>query len=126
MTAPTMIAAHGRLARDPDERTTSKGSPMATATIAVEVPSGGRGEEAETETWWLSLLAFGRTAETLARSRKGETVSVMGRLERKPYTASSGEHRDGWQTVARSVRIVGQIGPRGSSCCQLLPVAEYA
>ena len=64
------IAAYGRLVADPQLKTTSKGTQMAMASMAVPLPCSQADDG--TATMWLSVLAFGRQAEALAKHRKGE------------------------------------------------------
>lgn len=109
MTAPVTISAAGRLARDPDSRTTASGKDMTLATMAVDLPAG---RDADPETWWLSLMAFGRTAGELAKHRKGDRLAVMGSLERRGYTTRDGEARDGWTVLCDA--ILGPRSPRPS------------
>ena len=70
------IAAYGRLVADPQLKTTSKGTQMTMASMAVPLPCSQADDG--TATMWLSVLAFGRQAEALAKHRKGELLSVAG------------------------------------------------
>ena len=88
------IACHGRLAADPRPHETSSGKPMASARLAVEIEARTDGESGA-ETWWLSVLAFGRTVESLMRHAKGEPMSVSGRLQSQRWTdRATGERRE--------------------------------
>ena len=99
-----MLSAHGRLARDPENRQTKTGKPMATATIAVDMPPRYGAEEGERPpVLWLQILAFEDRALELGRLAKGDLVSVAGRLQLEPYTARDGSHRDGWKIIADSL-----------------------
>ena len=70
-------SCYGRLAKDPQPRTTANGKPMVTASLAVDVtPNNGDVQE----TLWVSVLAFGKQAEVLAKHAKGEMIAVTGRL----------------------------------------------
>ena len=109
MTAPVTISAAGRLARDPDSRTTASGKNMALATIAVDLPAG---RDADPETWWLSLMAFGRMAGELAKHRKGDRLAVMGQLQRSRFTKRDGEERESWTLLCDAV--LGPRSPRSS------------
>ena len=95
------ISAWGRLIADPRTGETANGKPMAFGRLAVSMGTGREGDEPAT--LWLGIAAFGRCADVLAKHRKGEHVSVAGRLEMRPYTAQDGERRDGWQCVADSI-----------------------
>ena len=52
---------------------------------------------------WLSVLAFGRQAEALARHQKGELVSVAGNMQVSQWTGQNGKTRQGRQVIADSV-----------------------
>jgi single-stranded DNA-binding protein len=73
------LSAHGRLVTDVQQRTTAKGEPMALTRMACSVPC--RDNDSGEETIWISLMAFGRTADKLLRSQKGENISCMGQLQ---------------------------------------------
>ncbi len=73
------IAAYGRLTNDPQLKTTSKGTQMAMVSMAVPLPCSQADDGAVT--MWLSVLAFGRQADALAKHHKGELVSVVGNMQ---------------------------------------------
>ena len=100
------IAAWGRLGSDPRALETKSGKPMTVATIAVEV-----GDDEEPE--WLGIVAFGTTAETLARHAKGDCLSVSGRLQRRTYSTREGEQRQQLQIVADSLVSARSVRPAG-------------
>ncbi len=52
---------------------------------------------------WLSVPAFGRQADALAKHHKGELVSVAGNMQVSQWTGQNGETRQGWQVIADSV-----------------------
>ncbi|EGB0943128.1 single-stranded DNA-binding protein [Escherichia coli] len=92
------IAAYGRLVADPQLKTTSKGTQMAMTSMA---------------TMWLSVLAFGRQADALAKHQKGELVSVAGNMQVSQWTGQNGETRQGWQVIADSVISARTARPGG-------------
>ena len=104
------ISAHGRLARDPAERQTKTGKTMVLASIAVDVTANNSEEQ---ETLWLSLMAFGAAAETLARCKAGESVSVIGRLTKNRYVTKTGEERESWTCVVDAVLTTRSARPGG-------------
>ncbi len=118
-------SVYGRLGADPVERETRNGKAMVTVSLAV---SAGR-PDADEETVWFSLAAFGRTAETLARHAKGDLLAAMGPLHRTRFTGRDGQEREGWSlnveaiVSARTVRPSGgrkrteaaKVGPAGAS-----------
>jgi single-strand DNA-binding protein len=91
-------AISGRLGADPVERATRNGKPMSTASIAVDC--GRPGEEA---TEWVSVVAFGSTAEALSTHLKGDIGDAMGDMRRSTYTGRDGVERTSWSLVAEQV-----------------------
>ncbi len=69
------IAAYGRLVADPQLKTTSKGTQMAMASMAVPLPCSQADDG--TATMWLSVLAFGRQARTAKRGRAGRLSQTV-------------------------------------------------
>ncbi|HBA6272130.1 TPA: single-stranded DNA-binding protein, partial [Escherichia coli] len=62
---------------------------------------------------WLSVLAFGRQADALAKHHKGELVSVAGNMQVSQWTGQNGETRQGWQVIADSVISARTARPGG-------------
>ncbi|MDT5422681.1 Single-stranded DNA-binding protein [Escherichia coli] len=62
---------------------------------------------------WLSVLAFGRQADALAKHHKGELVSVAGNMQVSRWTGQNGETRQGWQVIADSVISARTARPGG-------------
>ena len=86
---------------------------MASARLAVEIEARTDGESGA-ETWWLSVLAFGRTAESLMRHAKGEPMSVSGRLQSQRWTdRATGERREDWQCIADAIVSARSVRPGG-------------
>ncbi|HDP8303669.1 TPA: single-stranded DNA-binding protein [Escherichia coli] len=105
------IAAYGRLVADPQLKTTSKGTQMAMASMAIPLPCSQADDG--TATMWLSILAFGRQADALAKHHKGELVSVAGNMQVSQWTGQNGETRQGWQVIADSVISARTARPGG-------------
>ncbi len=100
---------YGRLGADPVERETRNGKAMVTVSLAV---SAGR-PDADEETVWFSLAAFGRAAETLARHAKGDLLAAMGPLHRTRFTGRDGQERQGWSLTVESVVSARTVRPGG-------------
>ncbi|HAX3341508.1 TPA: single-stranded DNA-binding protein [Escherichia coli] len=109
------IAAYGRLVADPQLKTTSKGTQMAMASMAIPLPCSQADDG--TATMWLSVLAFGRQADALARHQKGELVSVAGNMQVSQWTGQNGETRQGQATDAlnRAKQQAGNDDPYGDN-----------
>ncbi len=105
----TMHASiHGRAAFDPRQTTTKSGKPMTTCRLAVDVTGHNQADE---QTLWVDLLAFGHQAEDLARVEKGQMVSAMGRVTRGTFTGRDGTERESWTLLADSVLTVRSARP---------------
>ena len=100
---------YGRLGADSVERQTKSGTLMVTASLAV---SAGR-PDADEETVWFSLIAFGRTAEALARHAKGDLLAAMGPLHHTQFTGRDGQEREGWSLTAESIVSARTVRPGG-------------
>lgn len=99
------IVIIGRLTRDPELRSTSNGTPVATFTVAVDRTfSNNRGEK---ETDFIPVVVWRAQAETCGRYlSKGKMVAVDGRLQIRTYEANDGSKRTVAEVVAESVRFL--------------------
>ncbi|EHL2774495.1 single-stranded DNA-binding protein [Salmonella enterica subsp. enterica serovar Hvittingfoss] len=105
------IAAYGRLVADPQTKTTSKGTNMAFARIAVSLPcSAAQDGQA---TLWLGVTAFSKQADALAKHQKGDLVSVSGQLQINQWTGQDGGTHSGYAMVADSVISARTVRPGG-------------
>ncbi len=100
---------YGRLGAYPVERETRNGKPMTTGSIAV---NAGR-PDADEQTVWFSLAAFGRTAQELARHRKGDLAGVIGTLYRTRFTGRGGQERENWSLTVDSIVSARVVRPAG-------------
>ena len=105
------IAAYGRLVDDPQVKQTSKGTPMTLARMAVSLPCS-QAQDGQA-TLWLSVLAFGKQADFLAKHQKGDVASVSGTMQVSQWTGQNGETRQGWQVIADSVISARTARPGG-------------
>ncbi|MBR5328656.1 MAG: single-stranded DNA-binding protein [Firmicutes bacterium] len=99
------IVIIGRLTRDPELRSTSNGTPVATFTVAVDRSfSNNRGEK---ETDFIPVVVWRAQAETCGRYlSKGKMVAVDGRLQIRTYEANDGSKRTVAEVVAENVRFL--------------------
>ncbi|HFD9222745.1 TPA: single-stranded DNA-binding protein [Salmonella enterica] len=105
------IAAYGRLVADPQTKTTSKGTNMAFARMAVSLPcmAAENGESV----MWLGVTAFSKQADALAKHQKGDLVSVSGQLQINQWTGQDGSTHSGYAMVADSVISARTVRPGG-------------
>ncbi|EFL9325212.1 single-stranded DNA-binding protein, partial [Escherichia coli] len=65
-------------------------------------------------TLWLSVIAFGKQADYLAKHQKGDVASVSGTIQVSQWTGQNGETRQGYQVIADSVISASAARPGGS------------
>lgn len=99
------LSAYGRLGSDPRAIETKSGKAMTVATLAVDVG------EADAPPLWLGVVAFGKLAEDLLRHRRGDLLSVSGRLQVRHWTDSDGAQREQWQVVADALVSARTVRP---------------
>lgn len=95
------LAAHGRLVADVQTKTTGNGTSMAFSRMAVPLPC--RTSDNGETTFWLSITAFGKQADLLARQQKGDLISVSGAMQVNQWTGQDGTTNSGYSLVAESV-----------------------
>jgi single-strand DNA-binding protein len=99
---------HGRIGSDPTRTITASGKDMTRLSVAVDC-SGWNAEDAETV--WISVLAFGKVAESLALAKRGESLSAQGKLTRGRYTGKDGVERESWTLTADAVLTLRSARP---------------
>lgn len=103
----------GRLARDPETRSTKSGMNICSFSVPV---SEKRGEQEHTE--WFKVKVFGKAADHCQRFlSKGRTVYVEGKLKTDKYTDQNGQERTTTELLADTVQFLdkaegGQSKPR--------------
>jgi single-strand DNA-binding protein len=82
----------GRLANDPEMRYTPSGTAVTNFRIAVSRPP--RADSTEEETDWLSVVTFGKVAETVAQYLdKGALVGIEGRVQSRTWEGQDGQRQ---------------------------------
>ena len=101
----------GRLVRDPELRYTPNNTAVANVTIAVD--RSRKNDAGEREADFINLVIWGKTAENFANwIKKGNLVSVTGRIETRNY-----ENQEGKKVYVTEV-VVNQffnLTPRNNS-----------
>ncbi|MBQ6945386.1 MAG: single-stranded DNA-binding protein [Ruminococcus sp.] len=86
----------GRLARDPEVRYTQADEPVAIARYTLAVNRRFK-RAGETDADFIECVAFGKPAEFAEKYfRKGQMVSIVGRLQVRNWNDSNGQAR--WST----------------------------
>ena len=98
----------GRLARDPDMRTTGSGMTVTRFTVAVSRDFSSRNNNGQQQTDFVGCVAFGRQAENIAKyCSKGSQVAVDGRIQTGSKDAQDGQKRYTTDVVAENVTFLG-------------------
>lgn len=115
------ISAYGRLVADPQTRTTTSGTSMTMARLAVSLPCNSTDEGQAT--FWLGVVAFGKQAEVLAKHIKGDMVSIAGNMQLNQWSGQDGVQKEQPQVIADSVISVRTNRPNTTACT---PVTDHA
>jgi single-strand DNA-binding protein len=99
------ILIEGNLVRDPQLRTTPKGTPVCTFTVAsnryYRLDSG-----MEREVSFFEVQTWGKLAESIyTQGRKGRGVRVVGRLKQERWNGSDGKSHSKITIVAEHVEF---------------------
>lgn len=95
----------GHLGQDVDFRDLGGGKKMARFSIATNEFRNGNGGQAEKQTTWHNIIAWGDMASSMnEKLRKGTKVLVEGKLSYRQYENKAGEKRQQTEIVATSFR----------------------
>ena len=96
----------GRLARDPEMRTTSSGITMTRFTLAVSRPFNS--QDGKDQTDFIGCIVWRRQAENVAKyCTKGSQVAIEGRIQTGSYDAQDGTKRYTTDVVCDNVTFLG-------------------
>lgn len=96
----------GRLARDPEMRTTGSGVAVTRFTVAVSRPFNPQNGQPQTD--FIGCVAWRKQAENIAKyCTKGSQVAVEGRIQTGSYDGQDGQKHYTTDIVADSVTFLG-------------------
>ena len=96
----------GRLARDPEMRTTPSG--IATTSFTIAVQRNYANAQGDREADFISCVAWRKQAENIAKyCSKGSQVAVEGRIQTRNYDAQDGTKRYVTEVIADNVSFLG-------------------
>ena len=96
------VALMGRLAADPELKTTQSGIAVTSFRIAVDRTYQPKDQEKITD--WIDVVAWRNTAEFVARYfHKGSMIAVQGSIQTRSYTDRDGNRRTAVEVVADNV-----------------------
>lgn len=99
----------GRLARDPELRTTTSG--IASLNFTLAVSRNFTNQNGDREADFVSCVAWRKQAENMAKyCTKGSQIAVEGRIQVRNYDANDGTKRYVTEVVADNVTFLGSKG----------------
>ncbi len=100
-----VVVLVGRLARDPELRTTNSGKSVCTFSVAVNRQFK---QEGQPDADFFNVTAWGRQAEVISQYlRKGREIALRGRLQTRNYQAQDGSRRYVTEVVLESFDFIG-------------------
>lgn len=104
------FSGNGRLTRDVELQYTNSNKEYARITIAIQ--RDYKNSNGEREADFISCLLWGAPAKYLAEyARKGDLISISGRLETSSYQNQNGQTVYRTDVVVSSVNILAQVNP---------------
>lgn len=101
----------GNLGTDPEVRYTQSNQAVGKFRLATTENYTDRNKNQQSRTEWHSVVAWGRTAETVGRFlRKGRQVYVEGRIQTRQWEDKDGNKRYTTEVVAQRVLFLGGRG----------------
>ena len=104
----------GRLARDPELRTTQSGTAVVSFTVACDRRFVRQGEERQAD--FISCVAWGKTAEFVSRYfTKGMRIALDGRIQTRSWDDQNGQKRYATEVIAEDVEFAQSKSENGGS-----------
>ena len=98
------ITLMGRLTAVPELKSTTQGTPVLSATLAVERPG-----YKEKNTDFLPIVAWRGTAEMISKYfHKGSMIAVEGAMQSRKYTDKDGKNRVVYEVLVDRVHFTGE------------------
>ena len=115
-----VVAMVGRLVADPELRTTTGGTEVATFRIAVDRPYN-KDKNAQTADFF-TVVAWANTALFVSRYfSKGSPIAIRGKLQSRTYEDRNGEKKTAVEIVAEEVKFCGSKNEVGTSMSSANP-----
>ncbi|MBR5236007.1 MAG: single-stranded DNA-binding protein [Clostridia bacterium] len=113
----------GRLARDPELRTTQSGTPVVSFTVACDRRFARQGEERQAD--FIGCVAWNKTAEFISRYfTKGMRIALDGRIQTRTYDDQSGNKRYITEVVVEDVEFAQSKTEGGSYQASPYPASQ--
>ena len=97
----------GNLGKNPEVKNLQNGKKVARMSIAINETYKNAQGEAMNETYWHTIVAWGKTAEIAERFLvKGSEVAIDGKLVSRVYTTNDGSKRFVTEVVANELLLL--------------------
>jgi single-strand DNA-binding protein len=97
----------GNVGRDPEIRTTTGGSKVATFSIATTERWKDKDGERQERTTWHNCVAWGPLTNVIEDYvHKGSKIAVVGRMEVRKYTKSNDEERTAHECIVQTLELL--------------------
>lgn len=108
------VVLMGRLAADPELRTTPTGVSVTSFAIAVERSFAKQGEERTAD--FIDIVAWRQSAEFITRYfRKGSMIAIEGSLQTRTYTDKEGNKRKAVEVLVNRASFCGSKSETGTA-----------
>jgi single-strand DNA-binding protein len=98
----------GNLGADPEIRSTTSGTRVATLSLATSRSWTGAGGDQQEKTEWHRVVCWDRLAEIVERYlKKGDRVYIEGRIEYRQWEGQDGQTRYTTEVRAREMIMLG-------------------
>lgn len=99
-----IVALQGRLAADPEQRTTQNGTAVTSFSLAVQ--RNVKGSDGEYSTDWIDCVAWKGTAEFICKYfQKGQLMAVNGTLQTRSYEDKQGIKRKATEVLVQNANF---------------------
>ena len=113
----------GRLAKDPELRATTSGTPVCSFTVACDRRFVKQGEERKAD--FINCIAWQKSAEAIAQYfGKGDRIALEGSLQTRSWTDNEGKTRYSTEVVVEQWEFA-QSKSEGGAVGQAVPGAAH-
>lgn len=97
----------GRFTRDPELRSTEKGTSVCSFSLAVQ--RSFKNNEGEYEADFINCVAWKNSAEFISKYfKKGQQIGVQGELQTRKWSDDEGKTRYATEVIVRNTTFVGK------------------
>ncbi len=97
----------GNLGDDPTVTNLESGKKVARLSLATNENYKDKDGEKQTETYWHTIVAWGKTAEIIEKyATKGKKIAIAGKLKTRSYTDNDGNQKYTTEVVASEILLL--------------------